>query len=671
MQSTHPSQGPRNPDGVSPGGWMIARFLALGSAVLSLLASLTLSLSRVGVLPASLPGCATDGGCSALASSQWATLPLIGWPWSHAGSAWFASILTLVLIAEVTTGSSGAGAPLSRSANHRHALVWLARLGSGISLGLLSVMLLLRTFCLWCAIAHVGSLAFWWASERLVGRHSREQSGPSVTTARMPRPFGLATGALVFVLTTAGLAVLEGRQARRLAELAAADEAAMAEAIARRRTDGQTSSTPPEPIPVVEDMAARLKGRWAFGVSTAPIEIVVFSDYQCPDCRRIESEIDAIVAHGDVSVTPRHFPLCSDCNRLVPKSLHPDACRRALLAEAAGQLGGAAAFRAAHTALFAIQGESESSDPVSAVAVATGLDRAQLLERIAGQEATTAVADDIDDAVALGVTFTPMVFVNGREWKWYQTRSRLVDLVDRVRTQSLERIAPPSAAGRLVEDWQSARRITSLDEESLPPFLLLAPSVAPDGAREGDDNVPHVRLWLDYTLPGSGILDQAFKALASEGLRFRVSVYQFPASSQCNDMRGLPVGTPESCLAALAAAAGGIVGGESGFRLTHDWLIAHPNDISLAGLTPMWDTLPGERKAFTSAYSDGRAMEIVRGHAAAIVSRAAVTAVPIVMVDERIVPRWDHPGAPAIDVLRAIVRAAAVERASPQPNHAP
>ena len=89
------------------------------------------------------------------------------------------------------------------------------------------------------------------------------------------------------------------------------------------------------------------------GPFEASIRIVFFSDYQCPDCRRVEAEIRALVSErDDISLSAKHFPLCTDCNRHITKSPHPNACWAARAAEAAGILRGNEGFWQMHYWLF-------------------------------------------------------------------------------------------------------------------------------------------------------------------------------------------------------------------------------------------------------------------------------------------------------------------------------
>ena len=92
----------------------------------------------------------------------------------------------------------------------------------------------------------------------------------------------------------------------------------------------------------VAKVATRARKPYQLGGTQAEQKLVVFYDYQDEKSKQIEREITALLAdYGDkVSVTARHYPLCSDCNLWLDSNLHPDACRAAFAAEAAGVMKG-------------------------------------------------------------------------------------------------------------------------------------------------------------------------------------------------------------------------------------------------------------------------------------------------------------------------------------------
>ena len=85
------------------------------------------------------------------------------------------------------------------------------------------------------------------------------------------------------------------------------------------------------------------------GPAATPVNVVVFSDYQCPACRKLAEDLkDVREEFGDqVAVVNRHFPLAS----------HPAAIPAARASECAARQG---AFEAMHGALVA--GQSRIGD---------------------------------------------------------------------------------------------------------------------------------------------------------------------------------------------------------------------------------------------------------------------------------------------------------------------
>src|SRR4029077_11544325 len=82
------------------------------------------------------------------------------------------------------------------------------------------------------------------------------------------------------------------------------------------------------------------------GSERAPIRLVLFDDYECKDCHETELQLaEALQGRSDISVSPKNYPLCKDCNRTIKSAhFHDHACRAAEAAEAAGILGGNEAF---------------------------------------------------------------------------------------------------------------------------------------------------------------------------------------------------------------------------------------------------------------------------------------------------------------------------------------
>lgn len=137
------------------------------------------------------------------------------------------------------------------------------------------------------------------------------------------------------------------------------------------------------------------------GAADAPLELVMYGDFQCPYCaaaqsiiRRVRERLD-----GRLRFAFRHMPLPA----------HPDAENAAQASEAAAAQG---AFWPMHDELYAGRGRL-SVDDLAAHAGAIGLDAERVRRELADGVHAERVARDERSARAAGVTGTPAFFVNG------------------------------------------------------------------------------------------------------------------------------------------------------------------------------------------------------------------------------------------------------------------
>jgi protein-disulfide isomerase len=160
-----------------------------------------------------------------------------------------------------------------------------------------------------------------------------------------------------------------------------------------------------------DDMDARL------GPEDAPVQVVIFSSFQCPGCRRAAHHAKRIVeTFGDrVSVIYKHFPLSAKCNPKSRGELQPRSCDAAWAAQAAGSQ---AAFWPYHDVLFERE-LSAAEDTLQEAARATRLDLEQWQLERQSPAVRSKVQRDIAVGVFLGVQETPAVFFNGRRVRPY------------------------------------------------------------------------------------------------------------------------------------------------------------------------------------------------------------------------------------------------------------
>lgn len=143
-------------------------------------------------------------------------------------------------------------------------------------------------------------------------------------------------------------------------------------------------------------------GRPSKGPANAPIELIEFSDFQCPFCLQANSTVQRILSdYGDrIRFVYRHLPLKN----------HPHAWPSAEAAQCADEQG---KFWQYHDRLFADQTKLGGED-LKAHAAALGLDEARFNACVDSHKYKAAVDTDVLDAEKLGVSGTPAFFVNGR-----------------------------------------------------------------------------------------------------------------------------------------------------------------------------------------------------------------------------------------------------------------
>lgn len=151
--------------------------------------------------------------------------------------------------------------------------------------------------------------------------------------------------------------------------------------------------------------AAEMTGLKALGSKSAPITIEVFSDFQCPACKRAFEEtlrpvIDNYVAAGKVYLVHRDFPL----------SMHAYSREAARWANAAAQVG---KFEKVEAALYAKQdtwsANGKIEPVVAAVLSATELKKVRQLMQSGQLDA--AIDRDVALGKGRGVSQTPTLFV--------------------------------------------------------------------------------------------------------------------------------------------------------------------------------------------------------------------------------------------------------------------
>jgi protein-disulfide isomerase len=139
------------------------------------------------------------------------------------------------------------------------------------------------------------------------------------------------------------------------------------------------------------------------GPPDAPLELIMYGDFQCPYCTAAQSIVARVRKRldGRLRFAFRHLPL---------SEVHPDAQRAAEASEAAAAQG---RFWEMHDGLYSGGGQFSEQDLV-ALAKRLGLDVERFRAELIDGTYTARVARDADSARAAGLSATPAFIVNGR-----------------------------------------------------------------------------------------------------------------------------------------------------------------------------------------------------------------------------------------------------------------
>lgn len=167
----------------------------------------------------------------------------------------------------------------------------------------------------------------------------------------------------------------------------------------------QPSGQPAQPQAQAASIRPIQEGEALRGNPEASVDIIEYSDFECPFCLRHIDTLDRILAeYGDqVRLAYRHFPL---------HSIHPQAQKAAEASECAEEQG---AFWEMHDAIFEAQASNSMSVATwKQVAADLDLDTEQFNECLDSDKYAEVVNSELAEGQAAGVRGTPATFINGQ-----------------------------------------------------------------------------------------------------------------------------------------------------------------------------------------------------------------------------------------------------------------
>ena len=157
----------------------------------------------------------------------------------------------------------------------------------------------------------------------------------------------------------------------------------------------------------VSDLALPVSNRdHSTGPADAPITLVEYGDYECPDCLNAQPILAELRRQiGDrLRIVFRHFPL---------SSVHHRASAAAVAAEAAAAQG---KFWEMHESLFKHQNELADTD-LTHLALRLGLELYRFQRDSESDAYARRIRDDYEGGVQSGVKGTPTFFINDRRYR--------------------------------------------------------------------------------------------------------------------------------------------------------------------------------------------------------------------------------------------------------------
>jgi protein-disulfide isomerase len=145
------------------------------------------------------------------------------------------------------------------------------------------------------------------------------------------------------------------------------------------------------------------------GPANAPLQLVEFSDFQCPHCKEAQPTVDRLL---------KDYPQAHFVSQVFPlRTIHSEAEKAAENGVCVAKIGGNDAFFKYTDAVYANQAQltpEGSAQALASAVKAAGVDEAKVTACVAEPSTKAAVDASLKVGDEVGVNQTPTLFVNGR-----------------------------------------------------------------------------------------------------------------------------------------------------------------------------------------------------------------------------------------------------------------
>jgi len=238
------------------------------------------------------------------------------------------------------------------------------------------------------------------------------------------------------------------------------------------------------------------------GNATAPVTIVVFSDFECPFCRRVEATLKQLREHykNDLRIVWKDNPL----------PFHPQAGPAAALGRLVLARRGNAAFWTIHDRLFDAEPKL-TREVLTKLAeeyripwhdVESAVEKGRIKERL---EASQDLASDLE---ARG---TPHFFINGIRLSGAQPYEHFVGRIDAELSRAKALLARGVPGARLYQELiKDGKGPTKPERKTAPMPAASRPSIGPANA------AVLIQMWSDFQCPFCKRVEETLEALRKE-----------------------------------------------------------------------------------------------------------------------------------------------------------
>lgn len=331
------------------------------------------------------------------------------------------------------------------------------------------------------------------------------------------------------------------------------------------------------------------------GPADAPVTIVDWSDYGCGYCGSAQDTLARLelLYPGLLRWVHRGLPLDAD---------NTIALELARAANAQGR------FQPMHAKLYALHGRVDRAH-AELIARELGLEMSTLRRDLDQGTHKPAIAADVEAAERLGISGTPMFFINGRPVSGSQPLQVFVDIVEEelARAGKVAATHPRDLYEALVEHGQQAADAPadkSNRRSELDPTATYRIGLGLPGHQFGPDDAPVTIVeWSDFQCPFCARLVPVLaRVRAKYGDQIRLVFRHMPLSAH-----------PSAALAAEAAVAAAVQGK---FWPFHDQIFGRFGHLTRADLEAFAQAAKLDLVAFRAALDDHRYRDAVIAEAA-------------------------------------------------------